>query len=556
MQTSCEITYLVFRLMVHVKNVTSQGRVALCDVAPTSTRREIEASMQQASRNPEPDVNKGLQSLDHDQFEEIAIQILDSYSMLRDWGKAVSRPNEYGQTLAHLTVSLGYTRLLEQLISWKIDLSVRDATGVTALHFARLFDRPDCVSLLTRNGADQQIRCEPDQSGVSFNGTLNQSSDLASERAGCIIDREETLGAERGLVPKWPREENRFNPRRTNLLEFGAGSIGLANLDLNSGSPTTDPPETGAIGVLLPGATSRQSVGMAASEINGVSDAWSNAEPPNRKHSILLGNGAHPEMSYSHINTTKGTLWPSSHLDTLSAGVSGTSIPSGALRSKHETPANAQIEGSYRTADEAFRKEVVLTKGGDIRHQTATLPVADMSSPWTEWNTFRELENLEAGASSEFTPQGSSPQILPLETPSTGTPILASPSSTPTPITSPALPAAASTKKLLSDSLQSLLGTTQSNPPDARDPHPIDLADGGLVLPTLPPPQPYEFREMTLGCRFGTPFKIYISIPIVLTNLSPPASSRDRPVAHHPRRYNMDHLSSKASYAHEASRCT
>ena len=482
------------------------------------------------------------------------MQILDSYSMHYDWGKAVSRPNEYGQTLAHLAVALGYTRLLEQLISWKIDLSVRDATGATALHFACRFDRPDCVSLLTRNGANQQI--EPDESDASSNGTLNQSSDLASEHAGCITDREETLGAERDPVPKWLREENEFDPRRAKLLEFGANSTGLANLDSNPGPPnpgppTTGPTETGAIGTQLPGATSHQSIGMTASHIGGVSDAWTNAGPPNPQRAISLGNGVHPETSHSHINTSKNPLWTSGHLDTLSTGVSGTSIPFGALWSQNQSPTSARIEESDRTTDEAFPKEVVPTKGGGIQHQTATLPVTNMSSPSDQWHSFRELENLEAGATI-FTPQGSSPQILPFETPSTGTP---NPASPPIPITSPALPASISTKKPFGDSLQSFLGTNQSDPPDAHDPHPIDLAHGGLVLPKLPPPQPYEFREMTLGCRFGTPFRIYIPIPIVLMNLSPPASSRDRPVAHHPRRYNMDHLSSKAPYAHKAFRC-
>ena len=573
MQASCEVTYFVFRLMVHVKYVVSQGQLALCEVVPTSTRRAVDASMQQASINLESDVSNGFQSLDHDQFEDIAIQILDSYSMHRDWWRAVSRPNEYGQTLAHLAVSLGYTRLLEQLISWKIDLSVRDVTGATALHFACLFDRPDCVSLLTRNGADQQIHDGPDSSDVSFDGALNQSSDPASEHAGCIIIREETLGAERDLV-KWPREENKFDPRRANLLEFGqsgANSIGLANLDLNLGSRTTGPTETGAIGVQLPGTTSHQSIGMTASQMNGVSDAWTNTGPPNHQHTISPGNGAHPETSYSHINTTKSTLWSSGHLDTLSAGVSSTSIPSGALWSQNKTPISAQIEDSERTTDEAFLKEVIPTKGGRIWHQTATLPVPDMSSACDDCSTFQGFENVEAGTtiySAEFTPHGSSPQILPLETPSTGTPIPAFPlppntlppntlpPNTLVPITSLALPATASTKKPFGDSPQSPLGTNQSNPPDPHDPHPIDLAHGGLVVPTLPPPEPYEFREMTLGCRFSTPFRVYISISIVLTNLSPPVSSRDRRVAHHPRRYNMDHLSSKAPYSHKASRCT
>ena len=540
------------RLMVHVKYVTSQRNPALCEETGASTRQAVQASVQQAYKNLEPDISKGLQSLDPVQFEEIAIQILNSCSMHRNWRNAVSCPNEFGQTLAHLAVTLGYTRLLAQLISWMIDLSVRDTTGATALHFACLFDRPDCAALLIRNAADQELY------DVSFKGTLNQSFELASEYAGCITDREETPRAERDLVPKGLKEENNFDPRSAHLLQCGASSVERANLDLNPGSPVTDPTETGTIGVGRPGVTSPQSISMTAPQVR---DAWGNIRPPNRQYNTSLGNNAHPETSYSHISTTKGTS------GTFGRPVLGTSMPSGALRLQNETPTSAQVGDSGRTTDEAFLKEVVPTKGGGISCQRATLPVANMSTPFDEWYTSQEFGDLEARTtiySAEFTPQGSSPRILPIETPFTGTPNTSSPlsPSTPIPNTSPALPAAAiplagaSPKEPFGNSVQSLFGTNQSNPPDAHDPHPIDLIHGGLVVPKLPPPEPYEFREMTLGCRFGTPFKIYVTIPNVFTNLFPPVSSRDRPVAHHPRRYNMDHLSSKAPYAHKALRCT
>jgi len=502
--------------MVHVRYIISRRELALCEMTPTPTRRAVEAPIL------EPDASNGLQSFDHGQFETIAIQILSPYSTYNDWRKIVSCPNEYGQTLAHLAVTLGYTRLLEQLILWKIDLSVRDATDATALHFACLFDRPDCVSLLTRNGTDQRTYGEPDKSGVSFNGTYYQSTDLAAEHAGCITDRQETLGAESVLVPKWLREENEFDPRRAR-----ANSVELPNLDFNPRSPTI-----GAIGVQPPGPPSAQTTGMTPSQINGISDACTNAGSPNCQHSISSGNDAHPETSYSHINATKSTLWTSVYPDTLSAGASGTPIPSGASWLRNETPTGAQTENSDCTTDDAF---LVPTKRGGIRHLSATLPPPDMSSPCDEWYTVQELESLEGVTTIHtaefFTPQGSSPRILPLDTPSTGTPIPASPmsSSTPIPIRSPTIPAAAiplpvaSLKEPLGDSLQSLLGTNQSSVPDALDPHPIDRVHGGLIVPKPPPPEPYEFREMTLGCRFGTPFKIYITISIILTN-PPPVS--------------------------------
>jgi hypothetical protein len=238
----------------------------------TSMQRAVEAAMEQASKDLKPDTSKGLLSLDHDRFEEIAIQILSSHSTYYNWKKAVSCSNEYGHTLAHLAVILGYVHLLEQLISWEIDLSVRDTTGATALHFAYFYDHPKCASLLTRNGPNQQIRDEPgqkpyamtwpDDSGTSFNGTLGDSSDLASEHAASMTDREEMLGTERVLDPERLREKSRSNLRRRNLLECGTHSLGSSDIDLNRQSPTTGATETGAAEVQPPG-VGAQGMGIA-----------------------------------------------------------------------------------------------------------------------------------------------------------------------------------------------------------------------------------------------------------------------------------------------------
>ena len=257
----------VFRLMVHVKYIASRKDPALWETTMTSMQRAVEAAMEQASRGFEPDSSRGLQCLDHSQFEQTAIHLLRSYSTYDDWKKAVSYPNEYGQTLAHLAVTLGYTRLLEQLISWEIDLSVRDSTGATALHFAYLYDHPNCVPLLTQNGTDHPIRDGPGRkpfampwpydSDASFNGICDDSPDLASEHVGSITDREEMLEAERVLVPTCLGKQNRFAPRQA-TFEF-------SDLDLNPRSPTIDTVESSPYGVQPPGATGAQSIGMTPS---------------------------------------------------------------------------------------------------------------------------------------------------------------------------------------------------------------------------------------------------------------------------------------------------
>lgn len=233
---------VVLRLMVHVKYIASRGNRSLWAM-PTNPRK-------QAFWDLEPDSNKGLHSLNHDQFEEVAIQTLSPYSTQHDWGTVVSCPNEHGQTLAHFAVTLGYPHLLEQLIAWKIDLSARDAMGATALQLAYLYNRPDCVSLLTQNGGDQQVCDEPDESGVTFSGMRDKSSDLAPEHVGSTKTREERLGTERVLVPK---EESGFDPRQTNISECGTNSLGLAGLDLSTRSPTTGAMETGTVKVQPPG---------------------------------------------------------------------------------------------------------------------------------------------------------------------------------------------------------------------------------------------------------------------------------------------------------------
>jgi len=234
-------------------------------------------------------------------------------------------------------------------------------------------------------------------------------------------------------------------------------------------------------------------------------------------------------------------------------------------------PTSTQIEGS---SDEASLKEVVLVEGGSIPCQTVTLPTADMLSPHKGGYTIQELENAESSATlqpAELTPQGSAPQIPilsstsnPASRVSRSTPIPIKPLGglTPTaqflaatapgvqpPVSVPYNPlqlnqtlSLAKPKRPVGSFVRSLLGTKQNNPPHT---HPVHEA------PNLTPPEPYEFREMTLGCRFGMLFNIYYRPYDAHKTHAFTLSSHHGPVAHHPRRYIMDRLTSKASYAHK-----
>ena len=258
------------------------------------------------------------------------------------------------------------------------------------------------------------------------------------------------------------------------------------------------------------------------------SDAWVKAGTLNRRHTFdtSSGSNAHPETSYSQTNVTRSSLWTSNQLGALSPGVSDTPISSTVSYLQSETPT---IGDSSRTADGALRKAIVPSKGGSLPPQTATLPTADVSSSHDEMYTTQERQTVEVGATidrAELAPQGSFQRMRVFESLlSTGTPTPASHVSFSAPMSpgQEASPAAATpASKPLDGSLLSLLGTNQSYSSDTRDQHPTDLVYGGLIPPKLPPPEPYEFREMTLGCRFGTSIELYTTIIIILTNASPP----------------------------------
>ena len=90
-------------------------------------------------------------------LEDISVHFLCTYSTQPNWKQIVSTCNDYGQTLAHMAVTFGYLRLLQHLIRWQIDLTAVDSTGLTALHYAYLFQQEECARLLIQSGVDQFI---------------------------------------------------------------------------------------------------------------------------------------------------------------------------------------------------------------------------------------------------------------------------------------------------------------------------------------------------------------------------------------------------------------
>jgi hypothetical protein len=65
--------------------------------------------------------------------------------------------SDTGQTVLHLSASLGFARLLQELIVRRVNLDQRDFNGNTALHFAALHGHMDCTRFLVNGGADPAI---------------------------------------------------------------------------------------------------------------------------------------------------------------------------------------------------------------------------------------------------------------------------------------------------------------------------------------------------------------------------------------------------------------
>lgn len=209
-------------------------------------------------------------------------------------------------------------------------------------------------------------------------------------------------------------------------------------------------------------------------------------------------------------------------------------------------PASAQIEYSGLAANQ-FLLEVVPAKESNISYRSASLLTADMSGPRGEGYIIQGSESVGDGGTIQpagIASQGSSEQMLlpsgvliPASQVSPSTPIPVMSPGQPTPIIS--LDVAASlvqspvslpynprpnqtlglAKRPVDNSPPSLLETKQSKPLDMRS------TGLGHEAPKFPPPEPYEFREMTLGCRFGMSFMICTTTPMILMTSSPPSRS-------------------------------
>jgi len=89
----------------------------------------------------------------------------------------VSTTNDSNQTLAHLSVLFGYISLLRHLVEWRIDLTVADISGLTALHCAYLKEDGESIRILLRGGASSSVE---DKLGRIPRDLAPEGSELAS----------------------------------------------------------------------------------------------------------------------------------------------------------------------------------------------------------------------------------------------------------------------------------------------------------------------------------------------------------------------------------------
>ena len=181
---------------------------------------------------------------------QIELSLMNALLSLREnpnFIDIVSTTNNSSQTLAHLSILYGYISLLRHLVEWKIDLTVADISGLTALHCAYLKEDRESIRILLKGGASPSIE---DKLGRCPKDMAPEGSELADGLEGEIaagegsppiehpMDQEIALG-EQYIVPEAEAEwENKpryggsdSEPRYSSNEDEGEMDIGSLALD-------------------------------------------------------------------------------------------------------------------------------------------------------------------------------------------------------------------------------------------------------------------------------------------------------------------------------------
>jgi len=199
----------------------------------------VSTSATHSNNQEREEIPRGLEEVN---LEDISIHFLCTYSAQPNWKQIVSTCNDYGQTMTHICVTLGYSRLLQHLFTWQIDLNVVDNVGLTVLHYAYLFRQEECARFLIRSGANQFILDDLGRSPSNLNPSLEvalhpnmeigaDSSTPSTSPADPTIkmpEEAERLYAKRFLVQQWRRkvDDERSEVRETPPLRYRMQNVG------------------------------------------------------------------------------------------------------------------------------------------------------------------------------------------------------------------------------------------------------------------------------------------------------------------------------------------
>ena len=137
----------------------------------------------------------GPQDCYNSQAGQIESSVLETLLSLRkepNFDDIITTSNDSSQTLVHLSVLFDYTSLLEHLVVWRIDLTVADTSGLTALHYACLKEDWVSIRTLLRGGAPSSLE---DNLGRVPRDLLPEGSYLAD-----WLDRETGTGEVSSLI--------------------------------------------------------------------------------------------------------------------------------------------------------------------------------------------------------------------------------------------------------------------------------------------------------------------------------------------------------------------
>ena len=222
----------------------------------THLNLDVNSGTSHSNSQERAEARPGLEEVD---LEELAINFLCPYSTHLNWKQIISLSNEYSQTIAHISVTLGYFRLLQHLFTWEIDLNTVDNMGSTALHYAYIFGQEECARFLMHSGANAHIldglgRLPSDLDPsleVKLHLTVDSGGDNNSHSAStasCDIKmpgEAEGLSAKRFFLRQWRRqieyERSDEGPPPTFQRHDTWGTLEAANTppDLSAGSPGT-----------------------------------------------------------------------------------------------------------------------------------------------------------------------------------------------------------------------------------------------------------------------------------------------------------------------------